>query len=164
MTEIQNRLYVFDIDDVIGVIRQDVCDVDPILEQFGFSDVFGRYTQFIVRPHILEFITTLVSNKLHVAIWSASDPSYVNQIVIGLNTLVDNPIDWKFTWTVCQCEPINYVKNLKKIQEHYPEYNKPELITFFDDLPQHIEYNKKNGFNCVLVPRFKVDKPDNFFK
>jgi hypothetical protein len=160
----QNKLYVFDIDDVIGVVFEDICDIDPSLEQFEFYNVFGRYIRFIVRPHILEFITTLVSNKFHVAIWSASDPSYVNQIVIGLNTLVCKPIDWKFTWTVCQCEPMSYIKNLKKIQEQYPEYDKPELITFFDDLPKHIEYNKKNGFNCVLVPRFKVDNPDCFFK
>lgn len=162
--KMQNRLYVFDIDDVIGVIQQDVCDTDYSLEQFSFTDTFGRYAQFIVRPHILEFITTLVANKLHVAIWSAGDSEYVKQIVIGLNTLVVKPIDWKFTWDVCQCEPISYIKNLQKIQERYPEYNKSELITFFDDLPKNIEYNKKNGFNCVLVPCFKADKPDIFFK
>lgn len=164
-SELPIKLFVFDIDDVIGVMSENIYETYDKFDKFLVFDMnYYSYAQFIIRPHILDFITKIVSNNFRIAIWSAGAQFYVKHVVMCLNNLIKVPVNWAFIWSVCQCDKLNYIKDLTKIQQQFSEYkNYPQLITFFDDTMQHIQYNQSKGFNCVLVPKFKINTPDEFF-
>lgn len=162
-----SNLFVFDIDNTVGIMPENTCDSNLELDQFWFEDFYGRGQLFYIRPYFLDFLKKSVQEMFDVAVWSAADSYYVEQIVKGIDNLLieqDFQIKWKFVWNISSCNQDNYIKDLSKIVSYFPEYHRPENITFFDDCAEHIKYNLPHGFNCVLVPKYKSDNQDLFFK
>ena len=155
-------LVIFDIDEtLIHYVAQKYTDLFfdlPEDIQNKFDYIRDGESIVLLRPGIKNLLNYYNSNsKIKVALWTYSEREYSENIG---NLLVENlglPEDFfLFKYGYEEIQEISpdedYPKNLEKIYEDFPEFNK--FNTFIvDDAPSNIkhEFNKKN---CLLIQPF----------
>jgi len=122
----------------------------------GYEFIPSGQSYFIIRPHVKEFIDINISEGKDVAIWSAGNKIYVDEIASGFNK------NFKFIWNAGTCNK-DGMKDLRRVVKVFPEYEKLDII-FYDDNEYQINFNENLGFFCVRVPEFIIGKDDNFFE
>ena len=120
----------------------------------GFPITVDGHDLYVhIRPHVLDYLKTLVRHNERWGVWTTGLRSYMNKVVVGLfaATGIDTPHDDVLEICLCRDDSTRirdniYVKDLSRFTGD---------VVLYDDDPIHAAFAANRG-KVRLVPPFNV--------
>ncbi len=159
-------LVVFDIDEtLIQFISKSNMkvfnDAKDELDENHVDYIIDNKQAVLFRPYLKEAFDLIKTDNFFVpAIWTYSDQEYADNIARILTNKYDLPENFfQFVWSSDQISQDDYAKNLERVWEKFPKFNKFNTI-LVDDRYANMAHkaNKDNGVFIQAFAPFGTEK------